>query len=285
MVVSHYKQSPRAIYKYLDQLRKIPNLAKLGTKTTIYTKSRSKMNMDDFKNLTAADSLFRLRNVGQDSGTYLHHIVQNYDHLPRYTMFLRDDPVGLVDQTGLFDEPHYDSLRYALRNTTGFINHGLIEPGTGWCHCDTCHGPYGGFFPLMPQIMAMVNGKACHATGNGQRITLDGQFIVARERILARPKWVYEYLFDLVTAPREHWIHKQTEPREILEWMGGESTPRNPLFAHTVERLWAVLFQCEDPYREGCAMFLDRGGPMDLPEGFREDWKEAEPVRDLMVER
>ena len=284
IVVAHFRENPNAMRKYLDQIRKIPNLARLGTETTIYTKSRIKLRQDNFKNITAADSLFRLRDIGRESGTYLHHIIQNYDNLPQYTMFLHDNPVGRVEETGLFAESYYDVLRYALKNTTGFLNHGPMEPGTGWCYCGDCPGPNGGSFPLMPQIMAIVNSDACYNTEQGQRVALGGQFVVHRDRITAHPKWVYEYLFDLVMAPHTHWIHGQKEPREILEWMGGASKPENPLFAATMERLWSQLFGCADPYQEGCAMFLDRGGPVELPEEFQEDFEQAEDVGNLMVE-
>ena len=51
-----------------------------------------------------------------------------------------------------------------------------------------------------------------------------------------------------MNAPKEHWLHRQAEPAWVLERhmkaSAGKSTPENPLFAHTLERSWSMLFNC-----------------------------------------
>lgn len=65
---------------------------------------------------------------------------------------------------------------------------------------------------------------------------------------------MYEYIGSLADAPEGHWIHEEKEPAGLKENMGGESVPENPLFGHTVERIWPTLFNCSSE--------LDTGGCM-----------------------
>ncbi|KAG8527559.1 uncharacterized protein KY384_007711 [Bacidia gigantensis] len=257
IVIAHSREGPRTMNTWLSQLRTMPNIWKLGTKTTVYTKSKLD-ETNKFMSISKCDELHHLRNRGREGGTFLHHIVKNYDNLARFTMFIHEHPVGLNEATGLFDEAHYDALRYQLKNSTGFINHGLNEPGIGWCNCGDCEGPETHQFPLVPQIMALYTDKVCQGK---QRVAMYNQFVVSRDRIQARPKRIYEYLLELVVAPKHHWIHGEKEPWQVLGWMDG-SSPEHPLFLYTLERLWSGLFGCdEDPWAEGCVMFSDKDQP------------------------
>ena len=63
---------------------------------------------------------------------------------------------------------------------------------------------------------------------------------------------MYEYIGSLVDAPADHWIHQEQEPADIKKALGG-SRPDNPLFGHTVERIWPMLFDCKnEPETQGC---------------------------------
>ena len=282
IVVAHNKARPHAIHKWLGQVRNVPNIADLGVGTTIYTKGHIH-DLDEFRNITGSDEIFRLRDRGREAGTYLHHIIKNYDNLANYTFFTHEEPIGIAPETGAFDEAHYDALRYVFDNQTIFMNHGLNEEGVGWCHCGDCEGHAGSQYPLMKQIMSMLSGEACHGR---QRTILFNQFIVARERIVARPKWIYNYLLELVTAPKDHWIHKQEQPADVLSWMGGKSTPEHPLFLYTIERLWSGLFECdEDPWAEGCKMFLDRDGPAENRDQYPSWGTKTEKIKKEQIEQ
>ena len=53
-------------------------------------------------------------------------------------------------------------------------------------------------------------------------------------------------------APEDHWIHKEQEPSGLKQSLK-ESMPDNPLFGHTVERIWPTLFNCSnEPEMQGC---------------------------------
>lgn len=258
IVIAHKDAHPHSAALWLNQMRHTIGRLDLTLHTTIYTRGHT-ADLDILQNITQAEDIYRLHNRGRAVGTYLHHIVLNYHDLANFTYFTYDQPVGLNEETGQFDEAHADALRYSFRTTTGFLNHGLNEKDVGWCECGECDRKEGYSFPLMKQIISTLNGRPCRGR---QRTVLFNQFIVSRERILSQPKWLYHFLLDLITAPEDHWIHEQKEPSEVLKWMGSRSSPEHPLFLYTVERLWSVLFGCgSDPWAEGCQMFLDKDGP------------------------
>ena len=281
IVVAHKRARPSSVQTWLQHVRSIPHIAELGIETTIYTKGHIS-DLGLFKNITQSQNIYRLRDRGREAASYLHHIVKNYDNLADYTIFTHEEPVGIAPETGMFDEAHLDALRYNFDNSTKFLNHGLNEIGIGWCQCGECEGHAGSKYPLMKQIMSMVKGEACHGK---QRTVLFNQFIVSRDRIIAQPKWIYSYLLELATAPQNHWIHEQKEPADVLEWMGGKSTPEHPLFLYTIERLWSGLFGCdEDPWAEGCKMFMERDGPAESKENVPR-WKAMKTKKKEQIEQ
>lgn len=138
-------------------------------------------------------------------------------------------------------------LRYKFTNETKFFNlqHGDLPI---YCVCGRCPN---GYFPFLPQLQALFEEQICDSTDK-QSISWLGQFIVAKERVIARPRWIYEYIGGLLDAPEDHWIHQEEEPATIRQTLG-ESVPDNPLFGHTVERIWPTLFGCtNEPDTPGC---------------------------------
>ena len=90
----------------------------------------------------------------------------------------------------------------------------------------------------------MTEGRICHL-GEPSLLSFNGDNIVSRERILARPRGLYEYMKSLIDAPDGHWLHREKEPKWFDRRIG-KSTTQNPKFGHTLERLWHVLYDCAD---------------------------------------
>ena len=146
-----------------------------------------------------------------------------------------------------------ESLRYKLTNEIkSFELHG----GPDFHVCDYCEGT-GDLFPLFPQLQALLDNRICDPTTK-QEISLLGQFIVAKEKVIARPRRIYEDIDSLLTAPKRHCIHEQKEPTAITQkW---ESTAEGPIFGHTVERICPTLFNCiNEPELQQC---MGRWSPM-----------------------
>ncbi len=249
LVLSHYNENLSKVKEWVDAVREMPFVKELGSTVTVYTKNKH-TNLDQIKELLDAAEVIRLPNVGRESGTYMHHINKTYDHMYRYTMFSQAAIAGLND-TGNASRPFKDwldkSLRYKFTNETRFFN--LQHGGHPiFCHCGRCPT---GYFPLLPQLQTLFDNKICDSSEQ-QSISWLGQFIVAKERVIARPRWVYEYIGSLVDAPEGHWIHREQEPAALKEALKG-SSPDNPLFGHTVERIWPTLFKCSnEPEMQGC---------------------------------
>lgn len=249
LVISHYNENLYKVKEWVSALREMPFVKELGTTVTVYTKNKH-ANLDQIKELLDAAEVIRLPNVGREQGTYMHHINKTYDHMYPYTMFSQAGIAGLND-TGNTSRPFTDwldkSLRYKFTNKTKFFN---LQHGGNPLFC-TCGNCMTGYFPLLPQLQTLFDNKVCDST-EPKSISWLGQFIVAKERVIARPRWIYEYIGSLVDAPEDHWIHREQQPAEIKKNMG-ESAPDNPLFGHTVERIWPTLFNCSnEPEMEGC---------------------------------
>lgn len=128
-------------------------------------------------------------------------------------------------------------------NDTGFMN---LDRKHDICYCGHCTdmGP-DDFYPLWPEIYTLLQSTVCQVL-EGHLLSSNGHFIVLKRRIVAPPRWTYEYLKELVDAPEDHWRHAEPEPK-WFETEKGKSVPSNPKFGHTIERLWHVLFSCSDP--------------------------------------
>ncbi|KAL9130045.1 MAG: hypothetical protein Q9175_007125 [Cornicularia normoerica] len=249
LVISHYNENLSKVKEWVTALREMPFVKELGSTVTIYTKNEH-ANLDQIKELLDAAEVIRLPNVGREQGTYMHHINKTYDHIYPYTMFSQAAITGLND-TGNTSHPFTDwldkSLRYQFTNETKFFN---LQHGGNPLFCVCGHCP-NGYFPLLPQLQILFDNKICDST-EAKSISWLGQFIVAKEKVVARPRWIYEYIGSLLDAPEGHWIHQEQEPAALRQGLG-ESVPDNPLFGHTVERIWPTLFNCSnEPEMQGC---------------------------------
>ena len=233
---------------WTSQLREAPYIKQLGLKLTIYTKDQH-ISLSEMKTATGADEVHRLPNIGREGQTMLHHLITHYDSptLPQFTMFGQDELELSLDDKGNMYHFMYKHLWKELRPNTGFL--GLNE----WnelCTCGDCDGR--GQFPLQVAIYNMLEQKVCHKENWND---LWSQFIVSRSRIRSRPLESYIWLERMISAPLGHWIHNEKQPDFIKDaYMHGSSTPSNPLFGHTIERSWGIVFKCsfredyEDPW-------------------------------------
>ena len=111
IVISHYNNSQ--FIKLVDQIMK--TYTKLKINPIIYNKSSHNL-----------DTLFivkQLENIGREGETYLHHIINNYDSLSEYTLFIQDDTNNHI--------PDIDSF---IAKTTKIIDSGtpIYQYETTW---------------------------------------------------------------------------------------------------------------------------------------------------------
>jgi len=246
VVIAHHSEEPYYIRTWLENLRAVPYVQELGVKVTIYTKGPD-TDLAALKEVSGAEEVFRLPNVGREGGTYLHHLLSVYDDPPEFMMFtqsyIKKAQQEKGEHTGALKDWLYDRLRTKFGHDTGFMS---LDRKHDICYCGHCTDMgRDDFYPLWPQIYTMLQGTVCQEL-EGHVLSFNGHFIVSKKRIIARPRSVYEYLKELVDAPEDHWIHAEPKP-EWFEKEKGKSTPDNPKFGHTLERLWHTLFNCSDP--------------------------------------
>lgn len=242
VVIAHYTEEPYYIKVWTDSLRAIPYMQELGMRIVIYTKGS--MELAAIKEASGADEVIQLANVGREGGTYLHHLLSVYDDPPQFTLFAQAKLKKAQEEgSGKMTQWLQDRLRTKFGKKTGFMS---MDRKHDICYCGHCTDMgQDEFYPMWPQIYSMLQGKVCQHL-EGHVLSFNGHFIVSRKRILARPRWIYQYLQALVDAPDDHWIHSEPEPK-WFENEKGKSIPSNPKFGHTLERLWHTIFTCDDP--------------------------------------
>lgn len=247
IVISHYTEEPFYIARWLNSLRSIPSIATLGTNTIIYTKG-TVTDVAGLKDVATADAVVQVPNIGREGSTYLHHILANWDDLPPYTLFTQaiikkaqKEGAADADDSGTLLSWLTSRLAEQFDNNTGFMS---LDRKHDICHCGHCTDIHNHdeFYPLWPQLFAMMEGRVC-AAGEPSVLSFNGHFIVSRKRIRERPREWYEYLRDLVDAPEGHWLHEESFPK-WFDREKGKSSPQDPKFGHTLERLWHVVFKC-----------------------------------------
>lgn len=168
----------------------------------------------------------KLPNIGREAHTYLTFIVDNYDHLPDYTMFVQGNP--FVHQRELIKK---------------------IEEFKGG----------KDFFPLTKIYVGRRDGLSRterRIAELARKIFVDeinyfpfpngAQFIVSKNGVLFHSKLTYQKILDLMA--------ERISPREICSFTAhgrgcGASCEGRRLFsAWVMERLWKVLFEHKTIY-------------------------------------
>lgn len=241
VVIAHYHEDPHYIKVWTDTLRSVPYVQELGIRIIIYTKGD--MDLSAIKEVSGAEEVIRLPNVGREGSTHLHHILKVYDNPPQFMLFTQAQiKKGQQEGSGKMVRWLEDRLQTKFANDTGFMS---LDKNHVLCHCGWCKDMKRNddFYPMWPQLYSILEGRVCQQR-EANVLSFNSHFIVSRRRILERPRSIYEYLQDLVDAPQDHWIHAEPEPK-WFDKHKGKSVPSNPKFGHTLERLWHTIFRCD----------------------------------------
>lgn len=171
-------------------------------------------------------------NVGRESETYLHYIIDNYDNLPEICVFtqgnVQDHPIPCGDRP----DPHNFLIECALnaarfgysRNHTTYYGENAGCWGKAW---NVNFGIYWNKEMYKNEELIAFNEWFCkNIVTNGEEypktiaVFQAGLFAVSKKQILSRPKAYYEKLIDLV-----NWSI-------------------DPIEGHFFERSWYYIFNC-----------------------------------------
>ena len=225
VVISMYKEPVEDVVKLITTLRLMPNLRE--TPVRIYIKD-SEADVSKIQARTKANKVIILPNVGREGETYLNHILNNWDTLARQTVFLQADvhnPREFYPRISTYFDPA----------RTGMLS-------LGWsgnvCACGDCGDRFGfqDTTHLFPHIHDRINNSSrCE----NMLLSYKGQFIVSAKRIRGIDKSIYQGLHDAFTDEKS-WAHQEA----YLQ--GRPDSMSAPILGYAVERIWNLLFQCND---------------------------------------
>ncbi len=138
-------------------------------------------------------------NVGRESETFLHHIVENYHQLPDYLVLLQGNP--LEHCPGLFSilESHRPTQKVIPLSAN--YKRELITEDFNW----------GGFHECMDQMFEFIQVKRPSSIGYAS----GAQYIVPQKVIQARPQEFYQKLIPKLNydiCPLEGWVMERMWP-------------------------------------------------------------------------
>ncbi|KAJ3298190.1 hypothetical protein HDU79_000078 [Rhizoclosmatium sp. JEL0117] len=231
IVISHYEENIHNLTTSIDKIRRHSQFKDRVIRTFVYTKSNDTDRLALKKN-TEAYRVILLPNVGREGHTYLDHIETYFNDLADHTLFMQAEPSYWHKFNAESQLSSVVSNRIQhFSDKTGFMDLGFV-------FLRPFAGDKDGYFPLLKYLFSMVAFEFPHVPIKSVMASYNGQFIVSRKRIQQSPKKLYVYLKRLLEAPEDDFIHKDQQFR------GWESSPDDPVFGHTIERAWSVLFDC-----------------------------------------
>ncbi|KAF2121944.1 hypothetical protein BDV96DRAFT_134442 [Lophiotrema nucula] len=230
VVISMYKEPIHDVVELIMNLKRMDSLAE--AKFHIYVKDAG-ADAENIQQLTGADNVTQVANIGREGETYLYHILNSWDTLAKHTVFLQAD----VHNPREF----YPRIRdYFDPERTGMLSLGFSGHT---CNCESCgdafdwHDTAG----LFPKTYNRIYGNSSSSSSSSQcsnvLLSYKGQFIASAKRIRGIDKAIYSDLRDAFVNP-ESWAHSD----EYLQ--GRKDTMSQPQFGYTMERMWNLLLQC-----------------------------------------
>ena len=152
-------------------------------------------------------------NVGREAETWIRHIVENYDNLAEYTVFLQGNPI--------------DHLRFPIQH----LRENIIQ----LCTFDIealntiiIEQPYT-YSLHVPEYYQHIFGKCLGSTQI--KFSPGAQYVVPRSKIIHRSKQFYENLQSMLSNYTGCSWMETFEPHMMDAWL--------------IERLWMFIFSTE----------------------------------------
>lgn len=249
IVVSFYREDQTKIAKELREIKELAPFQGLEPRIIIYVKDQD-ADVVAMKEAIGADVVKIIPNKGREGGTYLAHILDQWDNLAVHTLFLQGD-------IHKFPQLKARITDYFIPNT-GVLSLGFEHSS---CSCDNCKDDWDtdDVWHRIPEVYSAVTGELCLTSKI--LMSYGGQFIASSNRIRSTRKHVFEHIKLILESDMDHWIHKDSRDGRFKDRVD------NPFFGHTLERSWMILFQCFDPRLSATCPTLDtRRQPKDTDE-------------------
>ena len=240
VVLAHYQESPIDVRTTISLIKSVPAIAALRPRVFVYTKgsmAKTEAELEDMRLQMGADYARALPNRGREAETYLTHIIDHYDDLGTHVLFCQAQ-MEIPDRVENLLRTHFSSQVGAMS---------MYEYTT--CPSDNCIPPIFGSpdpvhgFKRIPELFAIFNER--FTPPEGLLLTFKGQFIVSRKRILRNAKHKFEWIRNVLNDS-SHFVHNEVGEKNNMDTAATSKSMDNPIFGHTLERAWMVLFGCND---------------------------------------
>lgn len=124
IVISYYDEDPMSVVKLVNSLRYYPWIKNRDPRFILYMKNgqlNTSTTVDEFMQITGVDEVHDLKNRGREAGTYLRHILRNYNDSISPSLSQSYRPPGLADHT-LFMQPVGLILFFPARTSLTRLN-------------------------------------------------------------------------------------------------------------------------------------------------------------------
>jgi hypothetical protein len=155
IVLSYYNEEIPFVARFILYLRNVSTIQRLNPRFIVYNKN-ALMNISYLKDALLADTVITLPNLGREGGTYLTHIINNYDTLANHTLFSQAGVDGITD-TGLSDW-FSDRLLQQFNSAVGYMP--LVADS--WISAYACNDhPPPGHLPKLTELWRMLEYPMC----------------------------------------------------------------------------------------------------------------------------
>lgn len=232
IVVSHYSESLSDLLTSLSSIIAIPSIAALTPRITVYTKHPTIPLSEIATALSLPESsIKRLPNKGREGGTYLSHILGNWDDLAAHTLFLQAE----------VHNSFY--LQRRLREFFDVKKTGYLPLGFSGKFCEltdcTDEWDWKDRYHHIPALYTLRYGV--FAPPGKMSLSYKGQFVVSAKRVRGVGRDTMLYLRDVLEGGASPYSRKNPEVPD-LPGMEGNA----PSFGFVLERVWGMVFGCAD---------------------------------------
>ena len=161
-----------------------------------------------------SDIGIKLPNVGREGHTYLTHIIENYDTLPEYCIFLQADPFDHLKKLKPEDMPHLINDWLSYVKWAGITPPATLQFTKNYNASYDARVPYykGNQFPATMCLGDWINEFIDDGIGGVPvKVHPCGMFAVSRDLIRTRPIEYYKRILNEVS------VHNAPEAGHYLE--------------------------------------------------------------------
>ncbi|RPB04826.1 hypothetical protein L873DRAFT_1173851 [Choiromyces venosus 120613-1] len=222
IIISLHHEDLHKLNSHLRTITLLPNIAPLNPHVIIYTKDPNS-DAETILDQASAENIIHLPNRGREGGTYLWHILNNWEDLAEHTLFIQAD---------IHNFPTFlEKLGAFFVSETGMLDLGFSGIS---CTLTACIDPWKWEDKerFLPQLYSTLHGSI--PPPENAKLTYKGQFVVSARRIRGVGRGVYERMQYLLEDEKSPWSSDKNGRRDA------------PVFGYTLERAWGLLFGCAD---------------------------------------